>query len=184
MTYAFRSAPRGARSGFSLIEIALAVAVGLMVLGATVFAFNQVNASSKMANTKTIVGTVQGNIAMDKFRIGSPPPRTPVPGATPVLGVSINTDYTGTAYYPQASPGAMPNDPVTGYNDVLPYDSTATAVPLVAGAPTPQWDNPVFLSPGPTPGYGKGGWLYDEATGSFRANLSNQDYPDQRPASW
>jgi prepilin-type N-terminal cleavage/methylation domain-containing protein len=175
-----------AQPGFSLIEVALAVAVGLMVLGATVYAFNQVNASSKVSNAKTIVGTIQGNIAMDKFRLGTPPPMTPKPGATPVYGISINTDYTGKPYYPQASPGALPIDPISGFNTVKSYNSAATPAPIAAGDPTPQWDNPVFQTPstGATPGYGKGGWLYDEATGAFRINYSNKQYPEQRPGSW
>lgn len=173
-----------ARRGFSLVEVALAVATGLIVLGATVFAFNQVNASTKMASYKTTVGTVQGNISMDKFRLGTPPPATPLPTGVP-YSVTTNTDSVGKPLFPQASPGAMPKDPVHGWNTVLPYDSTATAVPIVAGAPTPQWDNPIFTTTTTaSPGYGKGGWLYDPATGAFRANISNQDYPADRPGSW
>ena len=174
---------RPARKGFTLIEVALSVATGLVVLGATVYAFNQVNQSSKLANYKTIVGTVQGNISMDKFRLGTPPPQTPLPTGSP-YSLSTNTDSVGKPYYPQGTTGALPNDPVNGYNTVFTFDSTATAVPLVTGAPTPQWDNPVFLSATASPGYGKGGWLYDPATGAFRANISNQDYPADKPGSW
>lgn len=173
-----------ARLGFSLVEVALAIATGLMVLGATVYAFNQVNASSKLANYKTIVGTVQGNISMDKFRLGTPPPKTPMPSGSP-YSIKTNTDSVGKPYYPQASVGALPNDPVHGQNNVLTFDSTATAVPLITGAPTPQWDNPIFLTTtSESPGYGKGGWLYDPATGAFRANVSNQTYPADKPGSW
>lgn len=173
-----------ARPGFSLVEIALAIATGLMVLGATVYAFNQANAASKLSQYKTIVGTVQGNISMDKFRLGTPPPKTPMPTGSP-YGISTNTDSVGKPYYPQASVGALPGDPVFGYNTVLTFDSTATAVPISPGAPTPQWDNPVFTTTTTeSPGYGKGGWLYDPATGAFRANISNQTYPGDKPGSW
>ena len=170
----------GARPGFSLVEVALAIATGLMVLGASVYAFNQVNKASKTAQAKSMVGTIQGNISMDKFRLGTPPPYTPNPAATPTYGVSINVDSVGKPYYTQGTPGVMPTEPVTGKTTIMSFDSTATAVPLVAGAPTPQWDNPVFGSPA----YGQGGWLYDPATGSFRANLSNQAYPGDKPGSW
>lgn len=174
-----------ARQGFSLIEVALAIATGLLVLGATVYAFNQANRASKMSQYKIIVGTVQGNISMDKFRLGTPPPWTAAPTTSP-YSINTNTDSVLKPYYPQASVGAMPADPVYGYNNVLYWDkSTATAVPLSPGAPTDQWDNPVFLdSTTQSPGYGKGGWLYDPATGAFRANISNQDHPGDKPGSW
>jgi type II secretory pathway pseudopilin PulG len=174
-----------ARPGFSLIEVALAISAGLAVVSASVFAYTQIAASARLDNAQMMVGTIKTNIQMDKFRLGTPPPAaaTPSPYASS-FGINLNTDSVGRPYFPNASPGAMPVDPVTLNNAVLPYDSTASPVPLAAGAPTPQWDNPVFLSPGPSPGYGKGGWLYDANTGSFRANLSNQAYPAERPGQW
>ena len=65
---------RVTRRGFTLIETMLAVTVGLMLIAGSIATYNQINRSSKFARSKTIVGTVQTNIQMDKFRLGSPPP--------------------------------------------------------------------------------------------------------------
>lgn len=175
-----------ARPGFSLIEVSLALSVGLMLIAGSVLAYNQINQSSRIQNAKTMVGIIQGNIGMEKFRLGVPPPFTPRPSVSPAQGVSLNRDSTGKQYAPQGTSTSLPVDPVRLVNTLYNFDSEASPVPLSAGAPTPEWDNPIFLSPSPSvaPGYGNGGWLYDERTGAFRANLSNADYPDQRPANW
>ena len=162
------------RPGFTLIEVSLAVVIGIVILAASVAGFNGVKRAAKFSQAKSMVGTVQTNLAMEKFRTGSPPP---------VARLQANRDSANRPFWPDAN-SVMPNEPITGQNAILPFDSTATPVPLAAGAPSPSWDNPIFLTPGPAPGYGKGGWLYDPATGAFRLNLSNQDYPDQRPGAW
>lgn len=177
--------PVSERPGFSLVEVALAITAGLMLVAASVTAFRQIQASARLNSAKAMVGTIATNIGMDKFRLGTPPPlaATPSPYSS-TFGIQLNTDSIGKPYHPEGSPGALPPDPVTLQNTVLPFDSTASAVPLASSAPTPQWDNPVFLSPGPSPGYGKGGWLYDASTGAFRINLTNQAYPAERPGQW
>ncbi|MEB3222236.1 MAG: hypothetical protein VKS61_09180 [Candidatus Sericytochromatia bacterium] len=173
------------RPGLSLVEVALALSAGLVLVAASVAAFRQVQASARIKTAQAMVGTIETNIGMDKFRLGTPPPTAATPSPySSSFGVQLNRDSVGKPYHPEGSPEALPLDPVTLQNAVLPYDSTASAVPLASNAPTPQWDNPVFLSPGPSPGYGKGGWLYDSATGAFRINLSNQDYPAERPGQW
>ncbi|MEB3196732.1 MAG: hypothetical protein VKP62_05960 [Candidatus Sericytochromatia bacterium] len=175
----------GARAGISLVEVSLAIVVGLIVASASVYTYQQVRASARLKEAQMIVGTVQSNIAVDKFRLGQAPPlaATPSPYAS-VFGVSLNVTSAGGNYHPQGGVNTLPADPVSGYSTVLAFDSQASPVPLVAGAPTPQWDNPVFLSPGPSPGYGNGGWLYDQTQGAFRLNYSNQQYPAERPARW
>ncbi|MNS45483.1 hypothetical protein D3C72_779510 [compost metagenome] len=180
------------RRGFTLVEVALAVAVGLMIMAASVMAFQGVQRGAKFSNAKSLVGTVQTNIGASKFRspTGSPPP---------FAAVATNMDpNTGKPFWPDSA-GKLPGDPVYGLNGVMIYNSMASPVAIVAADPTPAWDNPVFQgSPTPTPppgfvapagytlptAYGRGGWLYDPNTGAFRANLSNKDHQDQRPGGW
>ena len=172
--------------GFTLVEVAMAIVVGLVVAAAGFRMYQSVRAASKVREAQMIVGVVQTNVGMDKFRLGTPPlsvATTPSPYAS-VFGVSRNTDSTGRPYHPNGTSSALPPDPISGLTTVLTYDSAATPVPLVSNAPTPQWDNPVFLTAGPSPGYGNGGWLYDASTGAFRINYSNQQYPAERPGQW
>jgi prepilin-type N-terminal cleavage/methylation domain-containing protein len=175
--------------GFTLVEIALAVAIGLSVMAAAAAMFGSVQRGAKFSQAKSMVGTIQTNVAMDKFRQGSPPPFS---------ALFANRDSSGKPFYSNTT--ALPPDPISGYNGVLYYNSQATPIPLAAGDPNTVWDLPVFSSaqPSPTPPvgfappvgsqqpprYGRGGWLYDPATGAFRANLSNKDYSDQRPGAW
>jgi prepilin-type N-terminal cleavage/methylation domain-containing protein len=166
--------------GFTLIEVMLATAVGLVLMGASIYAYNSVKKGSSLSQARSMVGTMQTNIGMEKFRNGSPPPMTPAPASS--ASISTNLDSTNKPYWPGSdTPGQLPPDPITGKNQVLQYSSVASPTPLVAGAPTPQWDNPVFSSGGQ---YGQGGWLYDPNTGAFRINLSNQQYPEERPGNW
>lgn len=174
--------------GFTLVEVALAVAIGLAIMAAGSAMFTSVQRGAKFSQAKTIVGTIQTNTAMDKFRQGTPPAFS---------ALFANRDSSNKPFYSNTT--ALPPDPINGYNGVLYFDSLATPRPLVAGDPTPAWDHPVF-APGPTPtpppgfvppagsnqppAYGRGGWLYDPNTGAFRINLSNKDYPDQRPGAW
>lgn len=176
------------QKGFTLIEVALAVAVGLVVIAGAVYGYNATQASAKTTKARSIVGTVQTNIGMEKFRQGVPPS----PEA-----LFANRDSANNPFYPGVDGGTLPAEPLTGVNGMLRYNSNASPVPIAPGDPTPMWDNPVFAgSPPPTPGfvapagytqpaaYGKGGWLYDPTTGNFRANLSNKDYPAERPGGW
>jgi hypothetical protein len=173
----------------TLVEVALAAAVGLVMLAAAVAGFNYAQTSAKFSASKSTVGTIQTNIGMDKFRTGTPPP---------FANVAANRDSLGRPLFPGTT-GVLPGDPVYNVNGVLLYNSTATPGPLAVGDPSPAWDHPVFAgSPTPTPppgftaptgyvappAYGRGGWLYDPTTGSFRANLSNKAYQDQRPGAW
>jgi type II secretory pathway pseudopilin PulG len=173
------------RPAFSLVEVVLAIAVGLVLMSGTIAAYNAVRQGSQISQARTMVGTIQTNIGMDKFRNGSPPPMTP--SASP-SGVSVwtNLDSAGKAYWPNAPVnGQLPPDPVLGKATLMPYSSTAAPTALAAGAPTEQWDNPCFYgSAAATAGYGKGGWLYDASTGAFRINLSNKDYPGDKPSGW
>jgi prepilin-type N-terminal cleavage/methylation domain-containing protein len=180
------------RGGFTLVEVSLAVAVGLILMASSVALFNSVQRGAKFSNAKSMVGTVQTNIGASKFRsaTGSPPPFS---------AVAANLDpNTGKPFFADTT-GVLPGDPAYGRNGVILFDSTATPCPIAAGDPTPAWDHPVFKgSPVPTPppgfvapagytaapAYGQGGWLYDPNTGAFRANLSNKDYQDQRPGGW
>lgn len=169
------------RPGLTIVETVLSIAIGLVLMGGVVATYYSVRASSAMSNARSMVGTIQTNIGMDKFRLGTPPPMTPVPSASATTGVAINRDSTGKPFWPDSSLGTtMPADPVTGRNTVMSYYSTLAPTALVAGDPTDRWDNPVFGSPA----YGKGGWLYDENTGSFRINLSNRDYIADHPSQW
>lgn len=159
------------RRGFTLIEVALAVTVGLMILAASVYAYQQVNQSSKFASAKQMVATIQTNIGMEKFRNGRP---------EALADFTDNRDSANKPYWPGETGGAFPADPVMGVSTVTAYDSTLAAIDLGSGTPESSWDNPIFQ----TAGMGQGGWLYDPATGSFRINLSNKDHPSQRPSSW
>ena len=179
------------QKGFTLIEVALAVAVGLVVIAGAIYGFNSTQTSAKFSQAKSVVGTLQTNIGMDKFRQGTPPSPD---------SLFANQDSAGRPFYPGVDGGKLPAEPTTGVNGMLRFDSTASPVPLVSAdiGQTNLYDNPVFapgaVAPTPAfvapagytqpPGYGKGGWLYDPTTGAFRANLSNKDYPDQRPANW
>ena len=177
------------RAGLTLIEVTLAIAIGLVLLGGTVAAYNAVRASSAMSNARAMVGTIQTNIGMDKFRTGSPPP---------FANIATNRDSTGKPLFPGTT-GTLPGDPEYNVNGVLLYNSAVSPSPLATGDPTPAWDHPNFAgSPTPTPpagfspppgytaptAYGRGGWLYDPATGALRLNLSNKAFQDQRPGSW
>lgn len=180
------------RRGFTLVEVSLAVAVGLALMAASVAMFNSVQRGAKFSNAKSVVGTIQTNIGASKFRssTGSPPPFN---------AIATNMDpNTNKPFWPD-SPGVLPPDPVYGVNGVLIFNSLATPGPLSVGDGQPVWDHPNFAgSPVPTPpptfvapagytapaAYGRGGWLYDPSTGAFRVNLSNKDYADQRPGAW
>lgn len=170
------------RTGLTLVETALSVAVGLVVVAGSIAAYNQINKSAKFSQAKTMVGTIQTNIGMDKFRLGSPVPLSSNQAATPsTFGIQINMDSVGNPYYRDSqNTNALPNDPVMGKNTIMSYTYNASPVALSPGAPSAQWDNPVFGSPA----YGQGGWLYDASTGNFRINLSNQTYPEHRPGAW
>jgi type II secretory pathway pseudopilin PulG len=174
------------RAGFTIIEVALAIAISLVMMGAVIGVYNSVRVSTNMSNARSMVGTIQTNIAMDKFRLGGSPPRTPQPVPSSSAVVSQNLDSNGKPYWPGGiAATVLPNDPILGNNLVLYFDSTMTPVPLVTNDPTDRWDNPVFLSPGAAAaGYGKGGWLYDDVHGSFRINLTNHDYPGDHPGGW
>lgn len=176
-----------AHPAFTLVEVALSVSIGLAIMAASVYAYQQVMEASKFSQAKTMVGTIQTNIGMEKFRAGTPPPISPAPGASPAPSAAVpaalynNVDSMGKAYFSNSATGnRLPQDPVTGNNTLTAFNANASPTPLVPGAPTPQWDNPIFASPGA----GQGGWLYDPNTGAFRINLSNQQYPDQRPGTW
>jgi hypothetical protein len=173
------------RAGLTLIEITLSIAIGLVMMTGVIAAYYSTRTSSNISSARSMVSTIQTNVAMDKFRLGSPPPLTPVPAATSTTSISSNVDSVGKPYYPGAPlPGALPNDPVLNGTLLLTFDSTASPVPLALNDPSERWDNPVFLTPGAPGGYGKGGWLYDPNTGSFRINLNNHDYPGDRPGGW
>ncbi|MDB5097588.1 MAG: hypothetical protein JWM80_2009 [Cyanobacteria bacterium RYN_339] len=177
------------RAAFTLIEVALAIAIGLVLLGGTVAAYNSVRQSSNMSNARAMVGTIQTNIGMDKFRAGTPPPLT-APGANPpwpaTCSVTGNMDSTGKPYWPNSpTAGQLPDDPVLGKHTILTFDSTQASVVITAGTQSDRWDNPCFVGAANIAlGYGKGGWLYDTATGSFRINLSNDAYPGDKPGAW
>lgn len=158
------------RRGFTLIEVSLAVAVGMVILAASIFAYQQVNMSSRFAAAKQMSATIQTNIGMEKFRTGSAPAYD---------DLVTNMDSASKAYWPGDSSG-FPADPVMGVDTVATYDSSLAAVDLGSSDAENMWDHPVFLDAS----YGKGGWLYDEDTGAFRINLSNKAYPEQRPSAW
>ena len=183
------------RRGFTLIEVALAVAVGLALMAASVAVFHSVQRGAKFSNAKSVVGTIQTNIGASKFRDSA--------GQPPAFDeVATNTDRTDPAktkpFWPDSA-GVLPPDPVFGVNGVLTFDSTQPKGALAAGDGADLHDLAIFNGaavPAPPPGftppagytaptaYGRGGWLYDPATGAFRVNLSNKDYPDQRPGAW
>jgi prepilin-type N-terminal cleavage/methylation domain-containing protein len=164
-------APRPSRAtrGFTLIEVALAVAIGVTLLGASVMAYRGVQQSSRFAQARSMVGTIQTNIGMDKFRRGTPPT---------LAALQSNLDSAGKPFWPSST--AFPADPIVNDATISPFSSASAAVALTAGDAQNLWDNPVFTQSG----YGNGGWLYDASTGAFRLDLSNQAYPDQRPGAW
>lgn len=160
-----------ARRGMTLIEIALAVTIGLALLIGSVYAYNQTKVSAEWSQAKTMVGTISTNIAMQKFRTGQPPT---------LAQLQSNTDNLGHPYWPQTN-GVLPADPVSGSDSAIAqYSSASAAVAINPGDPQTSWDNPYFQ----TPGSGQGGWLYDPSTGSFRINYSNAQYPEQHPSTW
>jgi hypothetical protein len=176
------------RAGLTLIEVTLAIAIGLVLLGGTVAAYNAVRASSAMSNARAMVGTIQTNIGMDKFRMGTPPPIT-APGAAPwpaSCSVTGNMDSTGKPYWPNAPvSGQLPDDPVMGKHTVMTFTASDAPVAISTGASSDRWDNPVFAgTANQAAGYGKGGWLYDPSSGAFRINLSNDAYPADKPSAW
>lgn len=161
------------RSGFTMIEVALAIAVGLAVIAGAVVAYNGMQTSAKFSQAKTMVGTIQTNIGMQKFRKSTPPTAEEV---------ASNEDSTGKPFWPGTDPGDFPDDPITLSDAIATYDSTEDATALVPAdiGKTEYYDNPIFQDAG----MGKGGWLYDETTGTFRVNLSNKDYPEHQPSRW
>ncbi|HEY9724143.1 MAG TPA: prepilin-type N-terminal cleavage/methylation domain-containing protein [Oscillatoriaceae cyanobacterium] len=160
------------RSGFTLVEVSLAIAVGLVLMAAGIYAYQGMQQSARFSQAREMVGTMQTNIGMEKFRLGSPPP---------LSEVQSNTDSTGKQFWSGTAAGSLPADPVMNQATIATFDSTASPVPLKSGDPQNEWDNPHMGSPAPV---GQGGWLYDPNTGAFRINLSNRDYPDQRPGTW
>lgn len=161
------------RTGFTMIEVALAIAVGLAVIAGAVVAYNGMQQSAKFQQAKTMVGTIQTNIGMQKFRKSTPPTADEV---------ASNEDSAGKPFWPGTDPGDFPADPITNTDTIATYDSTedATALDPADVGKTEYYDNPIFLDPA----MGQGGWLYDETTGTFRINLSNKEYVEHQPSKW
>lgn len=154
------------RDGFTLVEVALAVAIGIAIMAATVYAYTSMQSEARYSQWKTMVGTIQTNIAMQKFRTGTAPT---------LAVVESNTDNLGKAFWPGTS-GALPTDPIYNSNTVTQFDSTQAPVTITGST---QTDNPYFNTTTT-----RGGWLYDPNTGSFRANLSNADDVEHKPSTW
>lgn len=148
---------RSREAGFSLIELSLAIAIGLAILSASFWMVKQHNAEARIQQSKMMLATIRTQLATYRYRYG----------AYPTLQEMQRNWATPSANQFQIVPGASRsaaelvtndggfNEPVSGVCSVR----TATAT------------------------Y-NGGWIYDPALGTIRVNLDPAAHPGDNPLLW
>lgn len=137
--------------GFSLLELSLSLAVGLAIIGASIFMYRQHMADARVQQTKMALATIRTQLAAYRYRTGQFPTLASMsandagggqrlisgPGLVTSQG-SFSEPFSGIAYvYPagtsQASNGGWLYDPTTGAVTVN------LSSPSVPGEDPSQW---------------------------------------------
>lgn len=161
--------PRGKSKGFTLIETALATAIGILVVIGSAFTFSAIKRQQRFDNAMMIVQTIRTSLDAEFANTGSFP-------SLADLGTNIMT--SGEKYY-KINIGSMIGDCNNsgaidaGTEHELPCDPYLNVSQIIAGGP------PVAGPAQP------GGWLYDQASGGFWINLADDQYVMPAvPSAW
>ncbi len=148
--------------GISLLEVALAVSVGLMLTAGGVYAYRQHLHSTHISQAKLMLSTMRQEIEMYRYRTGRPPTHA-------VLSANQYELVTGDpasrrAFY--GKPGSPLRDPLHP--------------PMTAGLGSPIKN----LRTGEATGSPWGGWGYHETTGYLEPNLDPDQFKYDPPSAW
>lgn len=160
------------RNGFSLLEVALALSVGLAMLAAGVYTYKQYTRGMQINKAKLMLASMRQEIAMQRYRTGS----YPVLGADYVATPSIRSNTTDLK--------AAQANRFTPFYD-LGYAPTAAATNnLLADPlyPPGGGGSPITSSAVATASWG--GWIYNQTTGALAPNLPDSISPGDPPRLW
>ncbi|MBU6430232.1 MAG: type II secretion system GspH family protein [Cyanobacteria bacterium REEB65] len=116
--------------GFTILEVALAIALGVALLASVATVFTQYSAQSRISQAKSFLATLRNNIAMYKYRTSSYPPD----GA---VGTITNVNSGAGQISVTDSVGGFPTTGFAGYVTQA-GSTTATLITAVSGAPPTQ----------------------------------------------
>lgn len=145
-------------AGFSLLELSLAIAIGLTILASSFWMLKQHNADARVQQSKLMLATIRTNLAAYRYRFGSYPSLSEFRRnwATPstnqfqiVPGASRDFDPVRNGTF---------NEPVSGVMQVLTATTALNAY--------------------------TGGWTYDPVAGTVSVNLDPAHYPGDNPVLW
>lgn len=144
--------------GLSLLEVALAVSVGLMLTAGGVYAYRQHMHATRVTQAKLMLATIRQEIAAHRYRTGT----YPTADMLKQNKVTIAPGNDRSFYGPVGSPLRDPLNP--------PMDGAARSEirTLPAEATGSPW----------------GGWGYNPTTGTLEPNLDPEAFPGDRPSSW
>ncbi|MNT23451.1 hypothetical protein D3C72_1588700 [compost metagenome] len=148
--------------GISLLEVSLAVSVGLMLTAGGVYAYRQHLKSTQVTQAKLMLSTMRQEIEMYRYRTGRPP--THAVFITNVYELVPGNPATRKAFY--GKPAAPLRDPLNPPMDAAvssPIKNLAAA--QATGSP---W----------------GGWAYHQTTGYLEPNLDPAAFPGDPPSAW
>lgn len=144
--------------GISLLEVSLAVSVGLMLTVGGAYAYRQHAQSVRITEARLMLETMRTNI--QRYQVLNLNPANKPPTLATLRGNSYPVSGSPRGFYgPAGSP----------YRDPLypRHTDSAKIEPLGAG-PAPPW----------------GGWRYNETTGELRINANPADFPGQNFNAW
>lgn len=160
--------------GFTLVEVILAIVVGLVVMAGGFAAFHQFNETAKINRAKAIVATVQSSIQQFKYRTGTLPDTQ--------VNIGLNKDDRGEPFY--KSTGTLTNLVPLGMPDGHFSETNLPPDPIHGKTALYYSDDATPSVVTDTDGKSLGGWLYLYATGQFYLNVSDEDIPDDPPSKW
>lgn len=140
--------------GISLLEVALAVSVSLMLTAGGVYAYRQHMHSTRISQAKIMLATMRQGIEMQRYRTGAFPT---------VASISVNVDDTGKGFYGKA--GSPLRDPLHPPMDGAAFSPIIDLTVQATGSP---W----------------GGWGYHQGTGYLEPNLDPAAFPGDPPSAW
>lgn len=140
--------------GFTLIEVVLSIAIGLMIVLSMMYAARSYNEENREKRARLLVESIRKSIEFYRQRCGT----------YPTLAVLATNDMSNT---PANCSGAPPTQPFHG-------DFLATPFPVDPYLGVNAVSAYTALN-NPLPS-GTGGWEYDVTAGAFRMNLRDSDY--------
>lgn len=158
-------------AGFSLLELSLAIAIGLTIMASSVWMLKQHNAEARVQQSKMLLATIRTNLAAYRYRFGTYPTITEFQRNWATPGSTEFQIVPGASRSPAdilANSGAV-NEPVSGVMKV--YDRRL--------APP---DGTRVGGPEATATYG--GWFYDADNGTVSVNLDADKFKGDNPTLW